>query len=155
MAMVMSDLLRILEREVYMSELDNMKSSLVGKKAELQTQTAERERCMGMAEEIEAVYKRLKEDKELMSGYRDSVKSFSNETFDRFVGNLYSSSYKNHMDQLVSSYNQLIRNIDDNMDRLNTLRAQYENKAYQCDGIIGSLRSVINTLVHKIENWTN
>ena len=110
---------------------------------------------MGMAEEIEAVYKRLKEDKELMCGYRDSVESFSNETFDRFAGNLYSTSYKNHVDQLVGSYNQLIRNIDDNMDRLNTLRAQYENKAYQCDGIIGSLRSMINTLVHKIENWTN
>lgn len=138
-----------------MSELDNLKYSLTREKVKLRSQTAERERCMGMAKEIEAVYKRLKEDKELMSGYRDSVKFFANETFDRFSGNLYSASYKNYMDQLVSSYNQLIRNIDDNMDRLNTLRAQYENKAYQCDGMIGNLRSAINMLVHKIENWTN
>ena len=52
-------------------------------------------------------------------------------------------------------YDLVISNIDTNMDRLNTARAQYENKAYKCNGPIGYLQSSVNSLVHTIENWVN
>ena len=57
--------------------------------------------------------------------------------------------------ELIDDYDLVISNIDTNMDRLNTARAQYENKAYKCNGPIGYLQSSVNSLVHTIENWVN
>ena len=60
-----------------------------------------------------------------------------------------------HKQKEVSKANLVISNIDTNMDRLNTTRAQYENKAFKCNGPIGYLQSSVNSLVHTIENWVN
>ena len=97
----------------------------------------------------------MAEDKELIKGYRSSLKTFLREKFDTFKGNLYTESYKAQMEALISDYDVVIGNIDTNMDRLNTARAQYENKAYKCNGPIGYLQSMVNSLAHTVQNWFN
>lgn len=94
-------------------------------------------------------------DKELIRNYRSSVKQFQKEKFETFQGNLYTEAYKTQVEALVDDYDLVIGNIDVNMDRLNTARAQYENRGYKCNGPIGYLESSINSLVHTIENWVN
>ena len=82
---------------------------------------------MNTAADIGAIYDRMAEDKELIKGYRSSIKSFLKEKFDTFKGNLYSETYKTQLETLSDDYDLVISNIDTNIDRLNTTRAQYEN----------------------------
>ena len=91
----------------------------------------------------------------MLKSYRSSIRTFLKEKFDTFKGNLYSETYKTQLEVLLEDYDLVIDNIDTNMDRLNMARAQYENKAYGCNGPIGYLQSSINSLVHTIENWMN
>lgn len=138
-----------------MDELESLKTSLSSKRQQLAAKKAEKQRYLGMASDVRAVYNRMAEDKKTIKGYRDSVKTFAKEKFTTFKGKLYSDTYKSRTDTLIANYNTVISNLDTNMDRLNTVVAQYENKAYQCNGLIGYLESSINSLVHTIENWVN
>jgi uncharacterized protein YqhQ len=52
-------------------------------------------------------------------------------------------------------YDTVIRQIDYNMDALNTVKADYENQILNNIPIIGGLASEINSLWTKIVNWVN
>ena len=131
-----------------MADLDSVKASLRSFRDQLAAKKAEKQRYLNTAADIGAIYDRMAEDKELIKSYRSSVKTFLKEKFDTFKGNLYLETY-------IDDYDLVISNIDTNMDRLNTTRAQYENKAFKCNGPIGYLQSSVNSLVHTIENWVN
>ena len=138
-----------------MEDLDSVKSSLRSFRNQLAAKQREKQGYLNTAAAIEEIYDRLSGDKEVIKGYRKSVKTFMKEKLDKFVGNLYTEQYKAKMEELLADYDVVIGNIDTNMDRLNTARAQYENKAYKCNGPIGYLQSSVNSLVHTIENWIN
>ena len=138
-----------------MADLDSVKESLISYKSQLEAKRVEKQGYLNIAADIDAIYDRMAEDKELIKGYRNSVKTFLKEKFDTFKGNLYSETYKTQLEALIDDYNLVISNIDINMDRLNTAKAQYENKAYKCNGPIGYLQSYVNSLVHTVENWVN
>lgn len=138
-----------------MADLDSVKSSLKSFRNQLAAKRAEKQGYLNTAADIGAIYDRMAEDKELIKSYRSSVKTFRKEKFDTFRGNLFSETYKVQLKELIYDYETVISNIDANMDRLNTVRAQYENRAYKCNGPIGYLQSSVNSLVHTIENWVN
>lgn len=138
-----------------MDKLSTKKTNLRNKKGQLLAKQNEKQGYLNTASDIGVIYDRLAEDKRVIREYRNSVKTFVREKFDTFSGDLYSNSYKTKMEDLISKYDSVISNIDINMDRLNSVRAQYENKAYKCNGVIGYLQSAINSLVHEIENWVN
>ncbi|WP_426350408.1 hypothetical protein ACPWSR_03970 [Alloiococcus sp. CFN-8] len=138
-----------------MATLEDLKFSLTEIKSQLRAKQKEREGYLAIAADIDAVYERLAEDKKIIKGYRDSVKSFSEESYDDFKGNLHKNSYKTSVNDVIESYNKVISNIDANMDALNMEKASYENKASRCYGLIGSFESAVNSLVHRIENWVN
>ena len=138
-----------------MADLDSVRASLRSYRNQLAAKKAEKQGYLNTAADIGAIYDRMAEDKELIKGYRSSVKTFLKEKFDTFKGNLYSETYRVQLEALIDDYDLVISNIDTNMDRLNTARAQYENKAYKCNGPIGYLQSSVNSLVHTIENWVN
>lgn len=138
-----------------MEDLESLKASLRKLQQQLANKKAEKQKYLNTASDIKAVYDRMAEDKKTIKGYRDSVKTFGKETYTTFKGNLYSEAYKTKVEALVENYNTVISNLDTNMDRLNTVRAQYENKAYQCNGPIGYLQSAVNSLMHTIQNWVN
>ncbi len=138
-----------------MDELAALRESLSRLQQQLADKKAEKQGYLDIAEEIQAVYKRMAEDKALIEGYRKSVKTFCKEKYDTFKGNLYSESYKVKLEELLDDYDLVIGNIDTNMDRLNKEVARYENLAYQCNGPIGYLQSSVNSLWHTIQNWVN
>lgn len=138
-----------------MDDLDSLKASLNSFRKALEEKNAEKQRYLNIAAEIGNVYDRMADDKAIIKEYKGRVKDFSKEKFDKFKGNLYKEVYKAKMEELLDGYDIVIKNIDANMDRLNTLRAEYENKAYKCNGLIGYLQSSINSVVHTIENWVN
>ena len=129
-----------------MADLDSVKASLRSVRNQLAAKKAEKQGYLNTAADIGAIYDRMAEDKELIKSYRSSVRTFLKEKFD---------TYKAQLEALIDDYDLVISNIDTNMDRLNTARAQYENKAYKCNGPIGYLQSSVNSLVHTIENWVN
>lgn len=136
-------------------DLDAIKASLAEYRRQLAAKQAEKEGYFNKAKEIEAVYDRLKNDKDLIESYRKSVKTFKKEDYDTFKGYQFSESYMTKMDALIDDYDLVIKNIDTNLDRLNNEITRYENLGYQCNGIIGSLQSAANSLVNKIQNWVN
>lgn len=138
-----------------MNDIDSLKSSLHSFKNQLADKQREKQGYLNTAADIGVIYDRMAEDKELIKNYRNSVNTFYKEKFDTFKGNLYSETYRAQLEALIDDYDHLISNIDTNMDRLNTAKAQYENKAYKCNGAIGYLQSSVNSLVHTIENWVN
>lgn len=138
-----------------MADLESIKASLRNYRNQLAEKQAEKQKYLNIADDIGAVYERMADAKALIQSYRKSVKTFRLEPFDTFKGNLYSESYKVQLDALIDDYDLVISNIDTNMDRLNTERTQYENKAYMCNGFIGNLQASINSLVNTIENWVN
>lgn len=138
-----------------MDELESLRASLRSLKQQLANKRAEKQRYLGIASDIDAIYDRMAQDKRTVKGYRDSLNTFYKEKFVQFKGKLYSSSYKTQVKSILDSYDTVIGNLDTNMDRLNTLKASYENKAYQCNGPIGYLQSSVNSVAHTIENWFN
>lgn len=56
---------------------------------------------------------------------------------------------------LISANRTYNDNIDEARDAINIEIARLENEIYRQDGIIGQLRSLINSLVHRIENFFN
>lgn len=138
-----------------MDELNTLKSDLKDKKSELIAMQSKKTRCLNMASDIDSVYDRMRQDKSVMQDYYEEIKRFYKEKFDKFDGVVYDSRYKIYIEQLVADYEKTIKNIDINMDRLNTEKARYENEAYRCNGLIGYLQSAINSIAHQIENWTN
>lgn len=138
-----------------MDDLNSLNASLNSFRNQLAAKKAEKQRYLDTAADIKVVYDRMAEDKKLIKEYRNAVQRFLKERFDTFKGDLYKESYKTKLSELLSDYDTVIGNIDTNMDRLNTARAQYENKAYACNGVIGYLQSSVNSLIHTIENWVN
>lgn len=138
-----------------MAELSTLKSDLKDKKSELRAMQSKKTRCLNMASDIDSVYDRMRQDKSVMQDYYEEIKRFYKEKFDKFDGDVYDSRYKIYIEQLVADYKKTVKNIDINMDRLNTEKARYENEAYRCNGLIGYLQSAINSIAHQIENWTN
>lgn len=138
-----------------MDDLFSLKDLLRNYRNQLAEKKAEKQKYLDIASDIETVYNRMMEDKSAVKGYRDNVKTFAKEKYDTFKGKLYRDKYIVQMEALIADYNTVISNLDENMDQLNTVKAQYENKAYQCNGAIGYLQSSVNSLVHRIENWVN
>lgn len=135
--------------------LDDLKSSLSSYQTSLANKRAERQGYVDKANEIRAVYNELKAEKDTIRGYRDDVKTFRNETYPDFKGNVFNNTYLPQVDALVENYNTVIGNIDTNLDNLNDEVTRYENLALQCDGPIGYLASMVNSLIGQIQNWVN
>ena len=138
-----------------MDELDSLKSSLDRKRNELKQRQREKKSYLSKAEEIDTLYDSLCDDKESLIRHRNSVRDFARENYKTFSGNLHKNTYYAQMECMLNNYKTVINRLDENIDRLNTQKAYYENQAYECNGIIGHLQSAINSLVHEIENWTN
>lgn len=66
--------------------------------------------------------------------------------YDQFTG--YGSA-------LVSADQTYYRNLDDARDEINMEIMRLENQLYEQEGLLGQLRSLINSLAHRIENFFN
>lgn len=135
--------------------LDDLKSSLSSYRTSLANKRAERQGYTDKADEIRTVYNELLAEKRVIKGYKAQVKEFYGETYADFKGNIFENTYKPQVENLLGNYDTVIDNIDTDLDNLNDEVTRYENLALQCDGPIGYLASMVNSLVGKIQNWVN
>ena len=135
--------------------MEDLKRWLGEKRQQLENKRIERRGYMDTADKITVIYDRMSDDKTTIEGYRDNVRRLKDEDFGTFKGYNHDDKYETSMDKLVKNYETVIKNLDTNMDRLNTARKDFENKAYACDPIIGRLEQGVNSLIHQIENWVN
>ncbi|MBQ8148188.1 MAG: DUF5082 family protein [Lachnospiraceae bacterium] len=135
--------------------LEDLQSALSSYRTQLANKRAEQRGYYDKADEIRAVYNELAGRKSVLEGYRNTVSTFSESTYGDFVGNVFTTTYVPKVEELVSYYNTVIDNVDTNLDNLNNEVTRYENLGLQCDGPIGYLASVVNSLIGQIQNWVN
>ncbi|MBR2707594.1 MAG: hypothetical protein IKE74_10240 [Mogibacterium sp.] len=139
-----------------MSEsLEGLHESLSNIRDSLNHWKRKRQAYLDKAEEIRKVYDRLKKDKDTIQGYKKTVRSYSGKQFTDFKGSNCEYRYKPEIENLLNSYDTVIRNIDINLDRLNDEILRQKNLASDCLGPIGSLGKAFHTVQTKIENWAN
>jgi uncharacterized coiled-coil DUF342 family protein len=109
------------------------------------------------AEALDDLYKKMKEKKSDMKGLDKDLKSFSDESYPYWQGNVFRNRYevKVKTDLIDDGYDKMIDIIDANLDEINNERTRYENLVYESNGIIGRIEESINSIITRIENWVN
>lgn len=138
-----------------MSELDYLRNSWNSLCNQLSAKRRQRQQYMQTAAEIGRIYDRMKQDKDIVKVYKSSVESLYKTRYGGFKGFQFDNVYKAELRNLLAEYKAVINAMDANLDNLNNVRRQYENKGYQCDSIIGSLQSAANSVYRQIQNWVN
>lgn len=136
-------------------KIDDYNRQINQKKREVNQLQDERSAYMAKAQKIGRIYDRLAENKQVVREKRDALSRFKREEYAWFTGKLYQDAYQPSVEGAVQSYEELIQRIDQNLDMLNDERRRYENKAYECDGMIGVLERGINYLGRSIQNLIN
>lgn len=109
------------------------------------------------AEALDDLYKKMKEKKSDMKSLDKDLKSFSDESYPYWQGNVFRNRYevKVKTDLIDDGYDKMIDIIDANLDEINNERTRYENLVYESNGIIGRIEESINSIITRIENWVN
>ena len=103
---------------------------------------------------------RLKDAKRILSdeyGYFSGVKS----TVEGKVRGIYAwkgakyDVFSGYASSLMEANKNYYDNLDNARDAINSEIGRLENQLYSQDGLLGQLRSLINTLARKIENFFN
>lgn len=107
--------------------------------------------------QIEKIYDKMQSAKRSLIAQKNDLSSFSNESLPNWKGHLHTTEFVNPVQQWLvsSSYPQVIRQVDANMDALNDAKTDYENRILHNYGIIGDLAVRINSLENEIENQLN
>lgn len=107
--------------------------------------------------QIEKIYDKMQSAKRSLIAQKNDLSSFSNESLLNWKGHLHTTEFVNPVQQWLvsSSYPQVIRQVDANMDALNDAKTDYENRILHNYGIIGDLAARINSLENEIENQLN
>lgn len=105
-------------------------------------------------DELQSAYDDLKTAKGDLKDLRGNISSLASDTYSSWKGNKFDSIYSNYLsDTLYPSYSAVITEVDGNMATINNKICEYQNKIYSNEGLIGQLKSVINSLWTQIENW--
>lgn len=145
--------------EAQLNNLKNQKTSKENQKTELENENT---KLRNEISRLEKARNRLNSYIEELRGYRKSGERKVKEKIS-WKGSNY-NSYKSSGENLMceglfgnnSSYlGQYIKSVDTIRDDLNLLITEKQNKIYKNEGLIGQLKSAINTLKTKITNFWN
>lgn len=109
------------------------------------------------AKSLYDLYHRMKKMKEEMKDLKNLLKSFADEPYEYWQGNVFNTRYKNNVKEelIQNGYSKAIDIIDNNLDEINNKRTYYENLIYESEGIIGKFEACINSIETQIINWFN
>ena len=87
---------------------------------------------------------------------KSKLKEESKESHDYWKGQLLKEHNNLLINSLINgSFTIYIKNIDRNLDDLNTELMRLQNEVYSTEGLIGSLKASLNWIATKIENLFN
>lgn len=137
--------------------LAGLQNSLSSKQSEISAERANLSSYQAKIAEIDAIYQMLKGQKTSMKDLKKDVKTFGEQKYSYWEGNVFKTKYKEKLESQVieGGYEVVISEIDTNLDALNTAKTEYENKVFASQGIIGVLAAGINSLLNAIENFVN
>jgi chromosome segregation ATPase len=137
--------------------LESLKMDVESYKKKLSEEAYRMEGYQKKVDVLDSLYKKMKEKKEDMESLQKSLKSFANETYEYWLGNVFNNRYEKNVREelLINGYGKMMTMIDDNLDEINNKRTYYENLIYESKGIIGNVQSCINSVATHIENWVN
>ena len=137
--------------------LESLKNEIDSYKKKLSEEAAKVAVCQEKVDALNSLYERMKKKKEEMKSLQKSLKSFVDEAYDYWQGNVYIYRYENNVrkELLENDYGKMLTIIDDNLDAINNQRTVYENLIYESKGMIGSFQACINSIATRIQNWTN
>lgn len=131
-----------------MSTLDDLDRQLDER---LREQKAYRDK----ASELKSLYNELKVVKNSAENYKSSFDRFAEEEYVNFCGEVYNSEYCVEMKNIKTAYKNYIKDIDKNLDAINSKATWYYNKADSLNGIIGQIRALIRNAATWVENAFN
>ena len=137
--------------------LEGLQNSLYSKQSEISAERANLSNYQAKIAEIDAIYQTLKGQKKSMKELKKDVKSFGEQSYPYWQGNVFKTKYQEKLDSQIieGGYEVVIGEIDTNLDALNTAKTEYENKVLASQGLIGVLAAGINSLINAIENFVN
>lgn len=106
--------------------------------------------------QIKKIYNHLQKIKVDYYTEKKSLFKLKNENSDEWTGNLYKTQFNQPVSSVIDNeLNTTIQAIDSDMDRLIDKMNEYENKIFECDGLLGQIEIWINNLLGTIEKWFN
>ncbi|MGO5075685.1 hypothetical protein ACTQ4K_17470 [Clostridium sporogenes] len=137
--------------------LESLKDEVNSYKKKLSEETYKLEMYQEKVDALYSLYERMKKKKEEMKYLKKSLKSFVDESYEYWQGNVFNNRYNNNVREelLKSDYGKMLTIIDNNLDAINNKRTYYENLIYGSKGIIGKFQACINSIETHIVNWLN
>ena len=103
---------------------------------------------------LETAKEVLTEQYESFSDVKKTVKREAQQNYE-WKGINYNQFAKHYGSALIDANQTYHENLDDARDEINLKISELENQLYEQEGILGQLRSLINSLAHRIENFFN
>ncbi|EPY2272064.1 hypothetical protein ACXAUS_000865 [Clostridium sporogenes] len=137
--------------------LESLKDEVNSYKKKLSEETYKLEMYQEKVDALYSLYERMKKKKEEMKYLKKSLKSFVDESYEYWQGNVFNNRYNNNVREelLKNDYGKMLTIIDNNLDSINNKRTYYENLIYESKGIIGKFQVCINSIETHIVNWLN
>lgn len=113
----------------------------------------ERDAIQDKIDRLKAAKRALSEEYDSFSVVRKTVKNDVQQSYE-WQGAKY-DLFSAYGSSLVNANNTYYANLDDARDEINLAISRLENQLYEQEGLMGRLRSLINSLAHRIENFFN
>lgn len=135
------------------AEYDRLVSDKANAQNQLSDAVRERDQIQDKIDRLKAAKRTLSDEynsfhdvKRIVEGAVRQDYEWKGGTYDQFYG---------CGSALVNANQVYYGNLDDARDEINLEIMRLENRLYEQEGILGQLRSLINSLAHKIENYFN
>lgn len=133
---------------------EELRCEINAKESVLASRQRELEAYQERADYLRGLYNTLLEQKRALISTRNSISNSKSQSYEMWRGETL-RTHQAAVDATVGASDTLVREVDAALDAINTQRAHYENKVSNTQGLIGCLKSVINSLGTQIQNWTN
>lgn len=113
----------------------------------------QRDAIQDKIDRLKTAKRTLSDEYSAFSDVKRTVKSDVQHKYD-WKGSKY-DQFSGYGSALISTNQTYYGNLDDARDEINMEIMRLENQLYEQEGLLGQLRSLINSLAHRIENFFN